>query len=131
MNRLRLFTAYCMSCQARVKYIKDPISCLYKVGSTKSDPESESCSFFRLATIGVYILLQFIIPNLFNMSIACFPCDRKILFGFCQTSKPRNLCISPRYFISNSEMSSLLHQTVNFSYPVKKRSFTHNTKIID
>jgi hypothetical protein len=44
-------------------YINDPINCLYMVGSTKSEPVSESCNFLRLVTIVVEMDLQSIIPK--------------------------------------------------------------------
>jgi hypothetical protein len=44
MNQLRAFIA---TGQVLVKYIKDPISCLYMMGIIESDFESESFSFFR------------------------------------------------------------------------------------
>ena len=43
------------------------------VGSTKSESEAKSLSFFRLVTIGVAMDLQFHIPNLFNISTVYFP----------------------------------------------------------
>jgi hypothetical protein len=52
----------------------DPISCLYMMGSTKSHPIFESCSFFKFLIMGVVIDFHSIIPNLFNISTVYFPC---------------------------------------------------------
>jgi hypothetical protein len=49
---LRVLTAKKISGLALTRYIKDPIYCLYIVGSTKSESEVESLNFFRFVSIG-------------------------------------------------------------------------------
>lgn len=71
------------------RYIKDPISFLYIVVSTKSESEAISLSFFRFDTMGVVMDLQSIIPNLRKISIAYFPCERKISSDLYHTSNPK------------------------------------------
>jgi len=53
MNWLKVFTSKHIFDMFFVKYIKEPISCLYKLWSTKSQFELKT--FFKLVTIGVDI----------------------------------------------------------------------------
>ena len=71
-----------------VKYIRELVIHLYKVASTVS--EVSSFNRFKFVVNGVVIDLQYIIPNLFRISTAYFPWFRKILSGYCHTSRPRN-----------------------------------------
>ena len=71
------------------RYNKDPISCLYIVGSTKYEVEVVSLKLFKFMTVGVSMNLQSIIPNLLNISIAYFPCERKISSYLYHTYNPR------------------------------------------
>jgi hypothetical protein len=68
------------------RYINEPINYLYIMGSTKF--ESEAPSILRLVFMGVVMELQSIISNLFIISIAYFPCLRKISLDCCHTSNP-------------------------------------------
>jgi hypothetical protein len=56
--------------------MREPIDNLYNMGSTAYDIEASI--FFWLVTMGIDIALQFSIPNSFIISIAYFPCPRKV-----------------------------------------------------
>jgi hypothetical protein len=56
MNYLKVFIAKHIFGLVLTKYIKEPISCLYNVGSTNF--ESDVVAFFRLLIMGVAIGLQ-------------------------------------------------------------------------
>ena len=73
INWLRVLTAKQISGLVLIKYIKDPINCLYIVRSTKSEFEVESLSFFTFVTIGVAMDLHSIMPNLLKISTVYFP----------------------------------------------------------
>ena len=70
-----------------LRYINDPIIWQYIIASTDSD--EASLNSFRFDAIGV--AMQSIILNLFRISIAYFPCPRKIPSVFCHTSIPRTI----------------------------------------
>ena len=55
---------------------------------------------FRFDAIGVVMVLQSIIPNLFRISTTYFPYPRKIPFVLFHTSMPRK--IVPRHIIGAS-----------------------------
>jgi hypothetical protein len=64
---LKVLTAKKISGLALTRYIKDPIYCLYIVGSTKYESEVESLNFFGFFIIGVVMDLQSIISNLISI----------------------------------------------------------------
>ena len=70
-----------------VKYISEPIFCLYKVASIVSNVSS--FNKFKFVVIGVVMALQSGIPNLFIISTVYFPRFRKISSGNYQTSRPK------------------------------------------
>ena len=117
-----------ISCIVLVKYISEPIICLYKVTSTIS--EDSSFKRFKFFVIRVVISLQSIIPNLFRIYTTYFPWFRKISFGYCHTSRPKKYCIIPRSFISNYVASFFLHSLVAFPSPIKIKSSTHSSNIV-
>jgi hypothetical protein len=70
INWLKLFIAKHIFGRVLTKYIKDPIICLYNLGSTNS--KYEVTTFFMLVIIGVAIGLQSSIMNLLRISIVYF-----------------------------------------------------------
>jgi hypothetical protein len=66
-NWLKVLTTKKISDLVLTRYIKDPINCMYIVGSTKSESEVESLNFFRFVIIGVVMDLQSIISNLISI----------------------------------------------------------------
>jgi hypothetical protein len=79
MNWLKVLTAKKIFFLVLTRYIKDPISFLYIVGSTKSESEAESLNFFRFVIMGVAMDLQSIIPNLLKISTVYFPLSKEDL----------------------------------------------------
>jgi len=75
------------------RYISNPISCLYKVGSTSLP--LEVFIFLQLVMIGIAIGRQSYILNLFRISDAYLPWPRKISPSYCQTSNPKKSALSP------------------------------------
>ena len=73
INWLSALTAQQIFGLVLTKYINDPISYLYRVGSISSESEEDTNSFFIFITIGVAMGLQFSIPNFFNISTMYFP----------------------------------------------------------
>ena len=56
-----------------------------------TDSDEASLNSFMFDAIGVAIALQSIIPNLFSIFTAYFPCPRKIPSALYHTSIPRKI----------------------------------------
>ena len=87
MNWLKELTAKLMSGHVLTRYMSDPISWQYNVGSNLFDPDASI--FLLLETRGMDIGLQSAILNLFKISTAYFPCPMKKHSSLYQTSKSR------------------------------------------
>ena len=80
MNWVKLFTAKHILGLVLARYIKEPITCLYNVQSNISEYEVVT---FILVIIGVPMVLQSFIRNLFRILIAYLPFPRKISLDLC------------------------------------------------
>jgi hypothetical protein len=69
-----------------IKYINDPIICLYSVASINSN--EVSTNNFSFAYMGVFMDLHSNMSNLFRILTAYFPWLRKLLSGLYHTSRP-------------------------------------------
>lgn len=87
INLLKEFIAKHISSLVCTKYINDPLSCRYIVGSIGFYLGFVSCIFSRFDTFGVAMELQSIIPNLCSTSTIYFPCERNISSDHCHTSR--------------------------------------------
>ena len=86
-NGLRALPAKQISCLVLTRYMRDPISCLYKVGSTSLSYDASI--FFQLEIMGVDMILQSYILNLFKIFVVYLPCPRNIYPSFYHTSNPK------------------------------------------
>ena len=89
----RVLTAKKISGLVLTKYMRDPMSCLYKVGSTSLS--SDASIIFQLVIMGVDMGLQSCILNLFRISIAYLPCPRKIPHSFAKLPILENSASTP------------------------------------
>jgi hypothetical protein len=74
-----VFTTKHISGLVFVRYIKDPMFCLYRATSTNSNEVSTKS--FNFVSMGVFMALHSNISNLFNISTSYFPWLRKIFSG--------------------------------------------------
>ena len=102
---LKVFTTKHIYGLVFIKYINEPIICLYMMASTF--PDVVSPNNFRFVVIGVVMDLQSIVPNLLKISTTYFSWLNIIPLGFCHTSRPKKLCMILRSFISNFVASFL------------------------
>ena len=100
MNLEIRLTPYIMSSLVTVKYIRLPTSLLNNVGYT-IDPSSSLLNL-KPAIIGVGVVLQLDILNLFKIVLAYLECDIQIPLSDYSTSIPRKNYMSPKLVISNS-----------------------------
>jgi hypothetical protein len=70
-----------------VRYINEPIICLYRVASTNSDEVSTRS--FNFVSMDMFMDLHSNMSNLFSISTSYFPWLRKIFSRLYQTSRPK------------------------------------------